>query len=107
MCSVNRNWNDIVGDNDCGIDPDNITLRCSIAYHGSFVPTLLWLHSGQQDVIENRVETRIAHGYFTSVLSVPARLALNGTHYTCRVKEAHSTDIQLTWTSPSLKIQCE
>ena len=110
MCSMNPNLNDlieIVGENDCGIDPDNIRFNCSISYYGDFEPSFQWRSSEQQDVIENGVKTSTGRRYFESLLSITASLKLNGTHFICHMNESHSNDTRFTWYSPPLNnFQC-
>jgi hypothetical protein len=39
-CRSNIDLADVIGENDCGIEPDLLLLRCTVAYSGNFPPRL-------------------------------------------------------------------
>lgn len=46
QCNSNSNPDGMIGDNDCGIEPEDIKIVCTLRYSGNIPPVLEWMDGG-------------------------------------------------------------
>ena len=101
---------DVIGENDCGIDPDVLQLQCSVVYSGNFVPVLLWQNSGEHVMIGTNVSTSIqdeTNHITVSTLTVIANMGLNDTYFTCQVVGSQSVGVVPESKTEKITVHCE
>ena len=108
----------VLGSDICqrGLQPDYITLTCSMRYHGNIAPTLLWNQEGVQGArpaSANHVHIA-EHFLITSTTVVQSSETMNGSYFICSASmnwNKNSTqeekDLNITWTSPVINLLCK
>ena len=93
-CESNSSLADVLVDNDCGLEPDCIELKCSVVYHGNIPPVIQWRHPLESDVILSSVvshqSTPSNKIVVVNSLTRVSNIRLNGTHFVCSVDEVES-----------------
>ena len=96
-CESNSSLADVLVDNDCGMEPDCIELKCSVGYHGNDPPVIRWRHSVNSDII---LPGAVSHQSTSSnkivvvnSLTRASKIRLNGTHFVCSVDEVESGEL--------------
>ena len=110
-CQSNIDLTDVIGENDCGIDPDQILLQCSVVYTGNFAPVLRWQNSGgEHPMVDANVSVSIrdeANYITSSTLTMTANRKLTDTYFTCQVADSPSVSSAAECRTEKLAVHCE
>jgi hypothetical protein len=85
-CQSNSNPTEILTDNNCGLEPDNIHLSCATSYYGNVAPGMSWVDLDGK-TLPGKTKTTIASGkartlHHTAVVS--AKYRQNGIGFVCK-----------------------
>ena len=85
-CGSNVSLDDVLVENDCGLDSDIIQVNCSVGYAGNQPPAFNWYHSGNGEILKSAKKHNTSDGKTaTSTLIVKASMQLNQTFFSCEV----------------------
>lgn len=101
VCQESIDPDGVVGDNDCGLEPDNIVFRCILRYSGNIFPVLKWRKT-RGDLVTPKTVTmdRIEHQVTVTTMINP-HLDMDGSSYTCETSLSN-----YSWTSSRVKLLC-
>ena len=101
-CESNVNPDGVIGQNDCGIEPDEIQLTCKVtSSHGNIPPTLEWKKSGDESSSSLVVCERSTY----CNLTVKADLTFNSKSFVCQTTKARRQ--QYGCSIGPIKVKCQ
>ena len=110
-CQSSHSLTDVLVENDCGLEPDSIELKCSVGYHGNIPPTLEWRHSSDPDVIVSSVidnqSTRSNKIVVINSLTRKSNIRLNGTNFICSVDEVEAGQQSYGCATTKVSVMCK
>lgn len=105
ICRSNKELDEIIGQNDCNIEPDDVELECRVAYHGNIPPRMEWKKFGEDSSASLEISVASSRNYFVSRLKLNGDITLNNSCYVC---EAHrSTGEPIKCTSKVIHVLCK
>jgi len=85
FCSIIEPHDGPIGNNTCGIEPDEVKLSCNMSCNGNAIPTMEWIQA-DGDIITSNITTTRYNGNVTVSSLVLNADRVQSTAYTCRIK---------------------
>lgn len=99
FCSVVEPPGGPIGNNTCGIEPDEVKLSCNMSYNGNAIPTMEWIQE-YGDIITSNITTTVYNNKVTVSSLVINAAQTRSTVYTCRVKYLQpSLESNISWST--------
>ena len=108
ICRTNISLTNVLVENDCGIEPDNIEFNCSIAYRGNVAPDMQ-LQMSTIGVLDNMTVsswTQSNTNYHSVQWVSKARRQMAGGQFRCEVR-SNVVDIHPSCSSERVSVTCE
>src|SRR6218665_2309852 len=105
VCRSNKELDEVVGQNTCGIEPDIVELECSVKYRGNIPPQMEWSKIGQNISTPFPVSVVTSNNRFVSTLKLIGDIALSNSSYVCGTKRTSVATYNCT--SEVIKIFCK
>src|SRR6218665_3635501 len=105
ICRSNKELGEVIGQNGCNIEPDDVELECIVAYRGNIPPQMEWRKVGENSS-EPLVASKVTSGnHFVSALKLKGDIALNNSSFVCETRR--TTQEPNKCTSQVMKIVCK
>ena len=105
ICRSNIELDEVIGQNGCNIEPDQVELECSVTYHGHISPQMEWKKVGENSSLSSGVSVVTFGNLYVSTLTLKGDISLNNSSYVCATKR--TTEEPLKWTSQVMRIVCK
>src|SRR5688572_30817759 len=94
ICQSNIELDEVIGQNTCNIEPDEVELECSVTYHGNIPPQMEWKKVGENSSTQLEVSVVTSRNHFVSTLKLKGDIALNNSSYVCETKRTTQEPIK-------------
>ena len=105
---TNTSLTNVLVENDCDLDPDNIKFNCSIAYRGNVPPDmqLMMTNIGVLDDVSNSSWTQSNTNYHSVQWVSKAKRQMRNGRFQCEVRNT-MVDIHPSCSSEKVSVMCE
>lgn len=97
FCSVIAPHDGPIGNNTCGIEPDEVKLSCNMSFSGNAIPIMEWIQADGDVITSNVTTTLYSNGVTVSSLVLNAA-HVQSTAYTCQIRyQSPEIKSSLSW----------
>lgn len=104
MCSSNMSLDGFIGSNTCNIEQEYMAFSCSVSFHGSIPPQLMWSLLNDSQVFNESQCTRETNR-INCTMTMKADPMYNGSVFMCQTTKVSRTKYNCS--TSVIKVQCK